>query len=87
MRALNSGFMCPSTTGDTGNRCSLNLPVSPIHDLIVKDDDLRGRDPRPLVLVLDDLTAPAPARPRGTGARGAPVSVRSPPTTCISPSR
>ena len=55
-RAQKRACMCRSTTGPRGNRCRGNLPVVPIYDLVIKDNDLvlatHGRS----FWILDDLT-------------------------------
>ena len=47
---------CRSTTAARGSGCAANLPVAPIHDLIVKDGDLVVATHGRSFWILDDLT-------------------------------
>lgn len=51
------GIYCSTNGGDTWNSIQLNLPIVPIHDLAIKEDDLIAATHGRSFWVLDDISA------------------------------
>ena len=63
MRAPRRGVFVSLDDGAHWQRCKLNLPTPPIHDLVVKDDDLVVATHGRSFWILDDMTPLREASP------------------------